>query len=95
MDSVNFMVEKGEFVTIIGSNGAGKSTLLNLIAGTYPPDEGSIRINDKDVTRKPDYKRASYLARVFQNTTMGTAGEMSIVKNFCMAELRGKKRGIR
>ena len=67
MDSVNIMVEKGEFVTIIGSNGAGKSTLLNLIAGTYPPDEGSIRINDKDVTRKPDYKRASHLTRVFRN----------------------------
>ncbi len=75
MDFVNFMVGKGEFVTIIGSNSAGKSTLLNLIAGTYPPDEGSIPKNDKDVTRKPDYKRASHLARVFQNTTMGTAGE--------------------
>ncbi len=95
MDSVNFTVEKGEFVTIIGSNGAGKTTLLNLIAGTYPPDEGSVRINDVDVTRQPDYKRASHLARVFQNTTMGTAGEMIIVENLCMAELRGKKRGIR
>jgi len=95
MDSVNFTVEKGEFVTIIGSNGAGKSTLLNLIAGTYPPDDGSVRIHDKAVTLKPDYKRASHLARVFQNTTMGTAGGMSIVENLCMAELRGKKRGIR
>jgi putative tryptophan/tyrosine transport system ATP-binding protein len=95
MDSVNLTVDKGEFVTIIGSNGAGKTTLLNLIAGTYLPDEGTVRINDEDVTRQPDYKRASHLARVFQNTTMGTAGEMSIVENLCMAELRGKKRGIR
>ncbi len=95
MDSINLTIEKGEFVTVIGSNGAGKSTLLNIIAGTLQPDEGSVTINNKDVTRIPDYKRASLLARVFQNTTMGTAGEMSIEENLCMAELRGKKRGLK
>ena len=74
MDSVYLSVEKGDFVSIIGSNGAGNTTLLNLIAGSYRPDEGAVRIYDVDVTRLPDYMRASHLARVFQNTTMGSAG---------------------
>ncbi|MBT4287640.1 MAG: ATP-binding cassette domain-containing protein [Deltaproteobacteria bacterium] len=94
MDDINLTVKKGDFVTVVGSNGAGKSTLLNIISGTYNPDKGTILIGNQDVTRYPDYKMAKYVARVFQSTTMGTAEEMTIEENLCLAEKRGKRRGL-
>ncbi|MBW1982763.1 MAG: ABC transporter ATP-binding protein [Deltaproteobacteria bacterium] len=95
LDCLSLEVARGDFVTIIGSNGAGKSTLLNVIAGTLRPDEGRILVDGQDVTREPEYSMAKYLARVFQDPAMGTAGEMTIEENLCLAELRGKKRGLR
>lgn len=94
LNSVDLVVDKGDFITIIGSNGAGKSTLLNIIAGAHQPDEGHIRIDGKDVTRWPDYQMARYISRVFQNPTMGTAGKMTIEENLALAERRGKRRGL-
>jgi putative tryptophan/tyrosine transport system ATP-binding protein len=95
LDHIDLEVANGDFITIIGSNGAGKSTLLNIIAGTYTPNGGHIRIDDQDVTRSPDHRMASYIARVFQSPTMGTAGDMTIEENLCLAELRGKRRGLK
>ena len=48
-------VEKGEYVSIIGSNGAGKSTLLNLISGNLAVDSGSIIIDGEEVAKKDVY----------------------------------------
>jgi putative ABC transport system ATP-binding protein len=87
--SLSCFVNKGDFVTVIGSNGAGKSTLLNLVAGTYLPDEGSIRLGGHDVTFWPEHKRAAYIGRVFQNPLSGTCASMSIEENFAMASRRG------
>jgi len=84
---------RARFSSWVPSNGAGKSTLLNVVAGTFPPDEGAIHLDSTDVTSDPDYARAGYLARVFQDPTMGTAASMSIEENLCLAELRGKRRG--
>ncbi len=95
LDGIDLTVEEGEFITIIGSNGAGKSTLLNVVAGTHTPDGGRVLVDGEDVTRDPDYKMARYLARVFQNPSAGTAAEMTIEENLCMAELRGQRRGLR
>jgi putative ABC transport system ATP-binding protein len=94
MDGIDLEVRKGEFITVIGSNGAGKTTLLNLIAGTYFPDEGKIFINNNEVTLLPEYRRAKYLGRIFQNPLMGTASSMTIEENLSMAELRGRRRGL-
>jgi len=94
INGVELEIKEGEFVTMIGSNGAGKTTLLNLIAGTYLPDEGKILIHDNDVTSLPEYRRAKYLGRLFQNPSMGTASTMTIEENLSMAELRGKRRGL-
>lgn len=66
-------LNEGDFVTVIGGNGAGKSTMLNAIAGVWPVDEGSIFIDDINVTKLPEHKRASYLGRVFQDPMTGTA----------------------
>ncbi|MGD9289445.1 MAG: ATP-binding cassette domain-containing protein, partial [Desulfobacterales bacterium] len=93
LDDFTLDVAESDFITIIGSNGAGKTTLLNVIAGTIEPDEGQLMVDRRDVTRWPDYKMAQFISRVFQSPTMGTAGEMTIEENLCMAELRGKKRG--
>lgn len=95
LDDFTLDVAEGDFITIIGSNGAGKSTLLNVIAGTVEPDEGQLMVDGQDVTKWPDYKMAQFISRVFQSPTMGTAGEMTIEENLCMAELRGKKRGLK
>ncbi len=89
---VNFSVNEGEFVTVIGTNGSGKSTLLNAIAGSFIPDAGRIVISETDVTRRKDYYRAKYIARVFQNPFMGTAPDMSIAENLLISHLRGKAR---
>lgn len=94
IDGIHLEVEKGKFITVIGSNGAGKTTLLNLIAGTFPPDGGRIFIDGKDVTPLPEHQRAKYLGRIFQNPLMGTASSMTIEENLAMAELRGKSRGL-
>ena len=95
LDDFSLEVAKSDFITIIGSNGAGKTTLLNAIAGTIAPDDGQLIVHGQDVTRWPDFKMARYISRVFQSPTMGTAGEMTIEENLCMAELRGKKRGLK
>jgi putative ABC transport system ATP-binding protein len=94
IDGISLEVQKGEFITVIGSNGAGKTTLLHLIAGTYLPDGGKVSINGREVTHLPEHQRAKYLGRIFQNPLMGTASSMTIEENLSMAELRGKSRGL-
>ena len=78
---INLTVNDGDFITIIGSNGSGKTTLFNLITGTYPPTEGRVFIQDKDVTKEPEYKRARYIGRIFQDPLLGTASNMSLEDN--------------
>lgn len=83
----NFHIEtkKGDFVTVIGSNGAGKSTLLNIISGSVAMDQGAIFIKGKNITSLPEHKRARFIGRVFQNPSMGTASNMTILENLSMA----------
>ena len=82
---INLDINDGDFVSIIGSNGAGKSTLLNVIAGVFPVDDGSIILDDQDITRLPEYERAKFIGRVFQDPMMGTAPSMTIEENLSMA----------
>lgn len=88
-------IAPGEFVTVIGGNGAGKSTILNAIAGTWPIDEGAIILDGVNVTGLPEYKRAPYIGRVFQDPKMGTAADMQIEENLALARRRGQKRGLK
>ena len=94
LDNIALHIEEGEFVTVIGSNGAGKSTLLNAIAGSCFLDTGSIRINETDVTRWPEYKRARLISRVFQDPLMGTCPSATIEQNMALACKRGQRRGL-
>ena len=86
---ISLTLNDGDFCTVIGSNGAGKSTLLNLIAGALIPDEGLIEIDGKDVTRMPEYERAKYIGRVFQDPMKGTAAGMQLQENLMLADRRG------
>ncbi len=92
---INLTLNPGDFVTVIGGNGAGKSTLLNMITGVYSVDSGKIIIDGVDVTKMPDYKRAKYFGRVFQDPMMGTAADMQIEENLALALRRGKKPTLR
>ena len=95
LNGLELHLNEGDFVTVIGGNGAGKSTMLNAIAGTWFVDRGSILIDGVDVTRLPEYKRAKYLGRVFQDPMTGTAASMQIEENLAMADRRGKRRTLR
>ncbi|MBK7921523.1 MAG: ABC transporter ATP-binding protein [Veillonella sp.] len=95
LQGVNLKLEEGDFVTVIGGNGAGKSTLLNSVAGVFPIDEGEILIGGNDVTKMPEYKRAKYIGRVFQDPMVGTAGNMQIEENLLLALRRGKTLGLK
>ena len=94
LDNLNLTLNDGDFVTVIGGNGAGKSTMLNAIAGVWRPDSGQIIIDGVDVTHTPEYKRAKYLGRVFQDPMMGTAAKLGIDENLALAARRGKRRGL-
>ncbi|MCC8106938.1 MAG: ABC transporter ATP-binding protein [Clostridiales bacterium] len=95
LNGVSLNLEDGDFVTVIGGNGAGKSTLLNAVAGTWLVDEGQIIIDEVNVTKLPEHKRAAYLGRVFQDPMTGTAATMEIQENLALAERRGKSRTLR
>ena len=95
LTDVDLHLREGDFVTIIGGNGAGKSTMLNAVAGVFPVDKGSIQVGGVDVTRLPEYKRARYLGRVFQDPMTGTAATMNIEENMALAMRRGEKRTLR
>ncbi|ENH96455.1 ABC transporter-like protein [Gracilibacillus halophilus YIM-C55.5] len=95
LQQVDLQLDKGDFVTVIGSNGAGKSTLMNIISGTLKPDVGSITVADQDVTMLPEYKRSQYIGRVFQDPVAGTAPSMTIEENLAMAYARNKKRTLK
>ena len=92
---VDLHLAEGDFVTMIGGNGAGKSTTLNAVAGTFMVDRGSIVIDGVDVTHLPEYKRAKYLGRVFQDPMNGTAATMNIEENLALAYRRGQGRTLR
>ena len=92
LNGLDLHLADGDFVTVIGGNGAGKSTMLNAIAGVWKPDEGSIEIDGVDVTAMPEYKRAQFLGRVFQDPMKGTAPDMEIAENLAIAARRGTKR---
>ncbi|MEI7615573.1 MAG: ABC transporter ATP-binding protein [Actinomycetota bacterium] len=94
LHNVSLTLKPGDFVTLIGGNGSGKSTLLNCITGVYPIDSGSIIIDEIDVTKLSEYKRAAILGRVFQDPLMGTAANMGIEENLALAFRRGQRRSL-
>ena len=88
LNSLSLELEKGDFVTILGSNGAGKSTLFGAIAGSFVVDTGSIHLDGMNITNLPDYKRSKFIGRLFQDPLKGTAPSMTIEENLALAYMR-------
>lgn len=93
-DGLDLEVGKGDFISIIGSNGAGKSTLLDTITGNIALDSGAISIDGNDITNLPRHKRGSFISKVYQNPSLGTAPSMTVFENLSMADNKGKKFGL-
>ena len=97
LSGINQDIKKGDFITVIGSNGAGKSTLYNVIAGTLKPTAGQILLDkdengqERNVTNDPEFKRARYIGRIFQNPLLGTAGKMRLEDNMMICYKKGFK----
>lgn len=89
-DNFNFTVNKGDFISVIGSNGSGKTTMLNLICGTLKPDSGSVIFDGRDITGLSEHKRAKFIGRVFQDPKMGTCSTLTVLENFALADNKNK-----
>ena len=78
--NLNFQVEKGTIKAIIGPNGAGKTTLFNVITGTFPPTEGSVRFRDRSIEQlKPHEISRLGISRTFQTVELFT--NMTVLEN--------------
>ena len=89
-EDFNLTIRDHEFVSVVGSNGSGKTSLLNIICGSIPLDEGTIRIGNEDITKMAEYKRQRRIGRVYQNPAMGTCPSMTIAENMALADNKGK-----
>ncbi len=91
---INLTINKGEFVTVIGSNGSGKSTLLNTLSGETLPNSGTIKVGDENVTQWSTAKRAKLISRVFQDPLAGSCENLTIEENMALAWYRGQPTGF-
>ncbi len=95
LKNLSFSVEQGDFVVIMGPNGTGKSTLFDIISGRTAPDQGSVYIDGIDITSLSEQKRACLVARLFQNTYLGSCSNLTIRENLAMATLKQRQAGFK
>lgn len=93
-DGFELTVKDGEFVSIVGSNGSGKTSLLNIICGSIPIEGGDILIGGEKVTALEEYKRYRRIGRVYQNPSMGTCPNLTMMENLSLADNKGKRYGL-
>ena len=80
VDDFSISIEEGELYGLIGPNGAGKTTVFNLLTGVYHPDEGIIKLGERDITRHdPVHKNQDGIARTFQNIRLYSG--LSVIDN--------------
>lgn len=89
--NLSLTIDKGDFITIIGSNGAGKSTLFNVISGTYDVTDGKVLYKNKNITKMKEYIKAQFIGRIFQNPLLGTSGDMALEDNMILCRSKGFK----
>ena len=93
-ENFNLKVNKGEFISVVGSNGSGKTSMLNIICGSIPVNGGEVLINGKNINKLKDYKRYAQMGRVYQNPALGTCPDMTILENMSIADNKGKPFGL-
>jgi branched-chain amino acid transport system ATP-binding protein len=83
-DGLNFIINQGEFLSLVGSNGAGKTTLVNLISAHLQPDSGQILFEDRDITFTTVTERIKAgIARSFQIVSLFDA--LSVFDNVALS----------
>lgn len=87
----NLTMEKGQFISVVGSNGSGKTTMLNMICGSIPIEGGTISMGDEDITHMKEFRRNRRIGRVYQDPAKGTCPTMTIYENMSLADNKGKK----
>ncbi len=90
---VTFDVEKGEFISVIGSSGSGKSTLLNILGGLDRKYIGSVYVDEKDIKEyNPNYYRRYVVGTIFQQFYL--IPSLNVEENILLPLKFGKKEGI-
>ncbi len=93
-ENFNLTVDAGEFVSIVGSNGSGKTSMLNIICGSIPVEGGQVLIDGTDITCQSEHRRYAQIGRIFQNPSMGTCPDMTMLENLSLADNKGKHFGL-
>ena len=89
-DKFSLSVEDGQFVSIVGSNGSGKTSLLNIICGSIAVESGDVLVGGESILRKKDFQRYAAMGRVYQNPSMGTCPNLTMLENLSLADNKGK-----
>lgn len=93
VDNVDFKINSGEIVGLVGENGAGKSTLMNILAGTYTPTKGDIFINEEKVQIN-NIKVANQLGIRFIHQELNLCNDLRVFENMFLAEEINIKFGL-
>ena len=88
-DHFNLTVPDGQFVSIVGSNGSGKTSLLNILCGSIPLDGGDVLLDGKSIRKQKDYQRYAIMGRVYQNPSLGTSPNLTMLENLSLADNKG------
>jgi lipopolysaccharide export system ATP-binding protein len=96
VDGVDFRVDQGEIVGLLGSNGAGKTTSFRITCGMIEPNQGKVMLNNLDVTRWPMYRRAREGGMGYLAQESSVFRKLSVEKNLLgVMELLGIDRKTR
>lgn len=87
-------VEKGQFVSIVGSNGSGKTSLLNIICGSIPIESGEVLVEGQTITKLKEFQRYASMGRVYQDPAAGTCPGLTMLENMSLADNKGKPFGL-
>ena len=88
LNDVSFEVAERRIAALIGPNGAGKTTLFNVIAGVFPPDSGTVRLGEAEITgQRPDRICRAGIGRTFQ--LVKPFAQMTVLENVTVAALHG------
>lgn len=85
LKDISCNVEPGDFIVIVGTNGAGKSTFFDTIAGKVKPQNGTIMIENSDITNLNEQQRSNMVTRIFQNTRLNSVGTLTVAQNLSIA----------
>ena len=97
LKNITLSLRKGRVHTLLGENGAGKSTLMKILAGVYPPTQGTITLRGETITiNNPQHSRQLGIAIIFQELSL--SNNMSVAENIyannetrCVGNIYNKK----